>query len=252
MRRIGLLGCGNIGEVVARRAENVEIVAAYDQIPERVDEIARLSGAAPCRSFDELLSHACDTVIEAASIEAVKTHAEDALAAVRHLVVLSVGALMDEALRQRLETVATRENVRVYVPSGAVIGLDNLKIARSSRIDRLLLRTTKPPAALGVESQERTCLFRGPASECIARFPKNINVSASVSLAAGRECDVEIWVDPAVSRNCHEIFVEGEFGSAEIAVQNLPSPDNPRTSYLAALSVCSLLANIDDRIVIGG
>jgi predicted dinucleotide-utilizing enzyme len=34
-------------------------------------------------------------------------------------------------------------------------------------------------------------------------------------------------------------------------VSNLPSPDNPATSYLAALSILSLLNQMDDPLVIG-
>ncbi len=49
----------------------------------------------------------------------------------------------------------------------------------------------------------------------------------------------------------HEIFFEGEFGEAYIRVRNVPSPDNPATSYLAALSILSLLKNLDNPLVIG-
>jgi predicted dinucleotide-utilizing enzyme len=72
-----------------------------------------------------------------------------------------------------------------------------------------------------------------------------------MSLAAGMDTDVELWVDPAVDRNIHEIVISGEFGETTIRVTNLPSPDNPATSYLAALSVLSLLNNLDDPIVVG-
>ena len=36
-----------------------------------------------------------------------------------------------------------------------------------------------------------------------------------------------------------------------ISVHNLPSPDNPATSYLAALSVLTLLADLDTPLVVG-
>jgi predicted dinucleotide-utilizing enzyme len=94
-------------------------------------------------------------------------------------------------------------------------------------------------------------IFSGKANECIKAFPKNVNVSVAMSLAAGLDTDVELWVDPAVDRNVHEIFVEGDFGEAHIQVTNVPSPNNQATSYLAALSILSLLEKMDDPIVIG-
>ena len=54
-----------------------------------------------------------------------------------------------------------------------------------------------------------------------------------MGLAAGQDADVELWVDPA-DKNIHELFIEGSFGKTYIRVTNVPSPDNPATSYLAA------------------
>jgi aspartate dehydrogenase len=140
----------------------------------------------------------------------------------------------------------------VFVPSGAVFGLDNLKVARVAPLDRLVLRTTKHPRALGLSPEEsRRCLFRGPATEAVRQFPKNINISAAIGLATGIEPDVELWADPDASSNRHEIEASGAFGSVSIRADNLPSPDNPATSYLAALSVLTLLKDLDDPLQVG-
>jgi aspartate dehydrogenase len=251
MRNISIFGCGNIGRIIARRAENVRIVAVYDRIADRAAEVAELCGAEPCASFTELLTHDCDTLVEAASPEGVREFAAQALSEGKDLVLLSVGGLFDNVFRERLEEIATAHGVRIRIPSGAIMGLDNLNVGAISDLTRLVLRTTKPPASLGVEVAERTCLLRGPASLCIERFPRNINVAAALSLASGREADVEIWADPQASRNVHQIFIEGEFGKAEIKVENFPCPDNPRTSYLAALSVLALLRDLDKPLIVG-
>jgi predicted dinucleotide-utilizing enzyme len=131
------------------------------------------------------------------------------------------------------------------------MGLDNIKAGQISGIDRLLLRTTKSPGSLGLEANERRLVFSGKSNECIKEFPKNVNVSVALGLAAGTDADVELWVDPGVDRNIHEIFVEGEFGDAYIKVRNVPSPDNAATSYLAALSILTLLRNLENPLVIG-
>jgi predicted dinucleotide-utilizing enzyme len=113
------------------------------------------------------------------------------------------------------------------------------------------LRTTKSPTSLGLQLSERTLLFRGTAAECIQHYPRNINVAVALSLAADREVEVELWADPAVYRNSHEVTVTGEFGEANLASFNLPSPDNPATSYLAALSILTLLKNLGRPLQIG-
>ncbi|HPS89137.1 MAG TPA: DUF108 domain-containing protein, partial [Methanosarcina vacuolata] len=51
--------------------------------------------------------------------------------------------------------------------------------------------------------------------------------------------------------NVHEITVEGEFGKLSTRVENLPSPENPKTSYLAALSAISTLKKILSPVQIG-
>ena len=114
-----------------------------------------------------------------------------------------------------------------------------------------MLRTTKHPAAFGLQTQERTLLFEGSAEECIKHYPRNVNVAVALSLAAETPVAVQLWADPGVTRNTHEIHIAGAFGETTISTQNLPSPDNPSTSYLAALSIITLLKNLDRSLVVG-
>jgi len=251
MMRIGLLGCGNIGHIIARHSGRFAISAVFDQVFERATEIAPISGATVYKVFDAFIRADFDIVVEAASVSAVKLYAPDVLAHRKDMVIMSVGALTDSSFLDRVRTTARENNRKIYIPSGAIFGLDNLKIGKISTISRLLLRTTKSPAALGIEAKERRQIFAGKANECIKAYPKNVNVSVAMSLAAGMDTDVELFVDPAVDQNVHELFVEGDFGETYIRVTNMPSPDNPATSYLAALSVLSLLEKIDDPIIVG-
>ena len=251
MLRIGLLGCGNIGHIIARHAGRFTIVAVFDQVPDRAREIEAISGATAYREFDSFIQADFDIVVEAASVSAVKRHAPDVLAHGKDMVIMSVGALTDPGFRNMIRAKARENGRKVHIPSGAIFGLDNLKIGRISTLRKLLLRTTKSPAALGIEADERRQIFAGKANECIKSFPKNVNVSVAMSLAAGMDADVELYVDPVVDQNVHELFIEGDFGETYVRVTNMPSPDNPATSYLAALSVLSLLEKMDDPIVVG-
>lgn len=251
MIKIGLLGCGNIGHIIAHHTGSFAISAVYDQVFERAQEIAALCGATAYRDFDSFVASDIDIVVEAASVSAARAHAIDVLSHNKDMIIMSVGALTDPGFRDECRRTALAHGRKIYIPSGAIFGLDNLKIGRISRVSRLLLRTTKSPASLGIEAGTRRQIFSGKANECIKAFPKNVNVSVAMSLAAGQDTDVELWVDPAVDRNVHELFFEGDFGETYIKVTNFPSPDNPATSYLAALSILSLLEKIVDPIVVG-
>ena len=251
MIRVGLIGCGNIGHIIARHATGVSIAALFDKYPERAKSLGTITGAEVSETFGSFVAGNFDIVVEAASVNAVRTYAEDVLSHDKDLVIMSVGALADREYCNRLRDLARKNGKRIYIPSGAIFGLDNLKVGRISEIKRLLLRTVKSPASLGIEAKERRLIFSGKASECIKAYPKNVNVSVAMSLAAGRDTDVELWVDPSVDRNVHEIVIEGDFGDTSIRVTNVPSPDNPATSYLAALSILALLKNLDDPIVVG-
>ncbi len=251
MITVGLLGCGNIGHVIAKSQENFKITAVYDVVFERAEEFCREFGATPYSDFSAFLTESTDIVVEAASVAAATSHAKSILLAGKDLVIMSVGALADIAFREELIQTAREMKKKIHIPSGAIMGLDNIRVGQISGIDKFVLRTTKNPKSISREAQEKTCIFTGKAYDCVHQYPKNTNVAESLSLACGRDVDVELWMDPKEDRNMHEIFFEGEFGEAYIRVRNVPSPDNPATSYLAALSILTLLKNLDNPLVIG-
>lgn len=251
MIRVGLLGCGNVGRIIAKEHVGVRITALHDRIPERAEEAARLCGAEVYSDFSSFVGADMDIIVEAASVAAVRELAGEILSAGKDLVILSVGALADRPFRDRITALAREKGRRIHIPSGAILGLDNLKVGQIVPMKRLLLRTTKSPESLNIRAGQRMMIFSGKANDCIRKFPKNINVAVALGLAAGREADVEIWIDPDVDRNIHEIVAEGDFGEIFIRVSNVPSPGNPSTSYLAALSILTLLKNLDEPLVVG-
>jgi aspartate dehydrogenase len=248
---IGLIGCGNIASMLHHCIKEANVLAVYDRHIERAGAVAQQFGATPTDDFKTFLSFDFDLVIEAASIEAVTDYGYDLLSKGCDLVVLSSGALADTAFRLKLEETALRHGTSLHVPSGAVFGLDNAGIGKVGGLQKVTMRMVKPPRSLHVKVDERQCLFSGSAFECIRHFPKNANSAVSLSLAAGIDADVEIWADPQSTTIRHEIDMEGAFGSVSIRINNLPSPQNPSTSYLAVLSVCALLSSMNKPITVG-
>ncbi len=246
--RLALIGCGAIGseivEAVKRGVVRAELAALMDLYPERCEALRPGPETLVTKSLDALLATNPDIVVEAASQQAVREYGPRILEAGKTLVVLSVGALLDEETLTSLRRAAERGGGRVYAPTGAIAGLDAVRAARLAGIERVLLRTRKSPKSLGVQVDRETVLFRGPAREAVKRYPFNVNVAAALALAAGVEPTVEIVADPSVDRNIHEIIVESRASRITIRVENVPSPRNPKTSYLAALSCIELLRRL--------
>ena len=201
-----------------------------------------------------------DLVVEAAPGEAMNDIATATLSAGKDLMALSGGALLD---RNDLFDMAQRTGAKVYVPSGAIAGLDGVASACAGEIDSITMITRKPPGGLkgapGVEGidldaiTEPTVVYEGPVLEACRLFPANVNVSAALSMAGigPTETTIRIYADPTVTRNTHEIQVEGEFGRLTIKIENIPSEENPRTGKLSALSALATLRRITSHVQIG-
>ena len=256
--RIGLLGCGNIGRILAEAIDGGEVdcclVAVFDQDVERAREIVDSLTRKPHVSdnFGGLLQDT-DLVVEAASQEAVKEYGVKVLESGKDLVIMSVGALADEGLFNDLMQQVNKSGCRIYVPSGAIAGLDGIKAAKIKGIDSVELTTRKPPAELGTTTDKETVVYYGSAREGIKKFPKNVNVAATLSLAGigFDKTKLRIIADPNVNRNIHEIRVGGFFGEFNVKMENLPSPNNPKTSYLAAMSAIATLKEINRSLRLG-
>ncbi len=269
MLKIGVIGCGVIGAEICKAIDsgkiNAELVALYDRNTAHCDKLLGLLATKPdITSTDELISRA-DIVVECASAEAVRELGLAVLEKGKELMILSVGALTDPELLESLRETASANGCRIYVPSGAITGLDGLKSASVIRMDKVTLCTTKNPKGLEgapyiLENnidlnsfREKTLLFEGSAQEAIKGFPANVNVATSLSLAGigSEKTRVKVFVDPAALRNIHEIEAEGEFGKFTCVVENVPCPGNPRTSFLAALSAIATLKRITEPLQIG-
>lgn len=255
MLRIALIGCGAIGSTIAQAvskgsAGDARLVLLFDVAADNAKRLAGSVGAKAAREFGDILRSNASLVVEAASQDAVRDYAAQVLAAGKDLMVMSSGALLDARLLARLTRAAKQGNARIYVPSGAICGLDAIKAA-AGRISKITLTTTKPPRGFGLKLGRRKVLFEGSAAEAVKRFPFNINVAATLSLAAQKEARVRIVADPDAKRNTHEIVARGAFGEIRATTSNVPFPGNERTSYIAALSAIRAIKNITGVMHVG-
>ncbi|HLE48065.1 MAG TPA: aspartate dehydrogenase [Candidatus Thermoplasmatota archaeon] len=251
--RLGIVGCGAIGTELAKfAADQPEIteILLFDQIADRATHLARQTKGAKAAASGEALVKASDLVIECASQDAARVYLPLAVGAGKSVMCLSVGAFVDDKFRQKLTETARQKGVKIFLPSGAICGIDGLKAAALARVRSVTLVTTKPPEALGIKTDRWTIVFDGTARDAVKKFPQNVNVAAALSLAGiGFEATrVQVVADPLATRNNHKVIFEGDFGRVRLEVDNLPSPSNPKTSYMASLSAMATLRRILDPI----
>jgi aspartate dehydrogenase len=264
--KVGILGVGSIGQTFANAVDrgrfDAELTAICDQDAARAEGFAAvLSSRPPIVSLDELIERT-ELVVETASQAALPTLVPKALAKGRDLLILSVGGLLGH---EEWFAEAAKQGSKIYIPSGAIAGLDGIKSASIGRIDSATLTSRKPAAALkgskyvvdrglAIDSMtEETVIFDGTAEEAARAFPATSNVAASLRLSVDPKVQVRVQVVavPGGSQNVHEIRVKGEFGELSVDVKNVPSRANPRTSQLAAFSALATLANLTRSLRVG-
>ncbi len=269
--RIGIVGGGCIARLI------LEHIGKGDLGELEVIGIVGRTGSASCRAtakdhgvafmseLDALIAARPDAVVEAAAHAWVEAHAERVLAAGIALIVLSAGALADDLLRQRLEAAARASRALLYVPSGGIGALDALKAAAVCGIDEVMIRTAKPPRAwqgiayvdaLGVDLdglREAFVLYDGPARAGVKHFPQNVNIAAVLSMAGvGFDRTRLVAVaDPHIVRNTHVITAKAVTGEISITLQNVPSPENPKTAWLACYSALAALKKMQSPVRYG-
>jgi len=252
--KLGIIGCGAIGTDVAKAAEamkDIEKIYLFDINKAAAEKLYKSLKKASLKPVEEFLEDV-DVVFEAASQQAVVQYGVTVLEAGKDLIIMSIGSLFDDALRKTLENTARKHHRKIYLPSGAVCGIDGVLAASIEKLDSVTLVTTKPPASLGKSVEERTMIFKGTAREAVKQFPRNINVAACLSLAGVGfdETKVEIVADPVETRISHKILAHGRFGRLRAEVENMPNPNNPQSSYMASLSAIATLRKVLDPIQI--
>jgi len=264
-KRIAIVGHGAIGRKVvdllhASAAGRFDLAVLVRPRSRSAQDLAK--GVRQLQDEAELRAFRPELVIEAAGVEAVRAFGEACLAAGCSFLVSSVGALSDDALRERLERHAVEGGAKLIVPSGAVGALDYLRAAGQLPATRIRYVSRKPPSAwrdeltamgVGAALREPRVLFEGNARAAAQRFPKNLNVAATLGLAAGGMARIEVTVivDPAAAGNTHEILVDGPAGRLAATMVNEPSPDNPKTSWIVAFSIAGAVERFFSPIVFG-
>ncbi len=263
---VAIGGFGTIGKTLASALDKGIAGLALVAVSAHDKERARqgVSGfSAPVRVVDLAeLADLADIVVECCPAAHFADVAGPAIERGRIFVPSSVGALLDH---MHLIDRARQTGARIVAPTGALLGLDAVRAAAEGHIREIRIVTNKPPGGLAgapyiVANQidlaaitEPTLIFSGSAREAIKGFPANVNVAVALSLAGigPDKTRIEIWADPTVTRNVHRIVCEADSARFEMKIENIPSPDNPRTGLITGLSVIACLRGMVSPLRVG-
>jgi aspartate dehydrogenase len=257
---LGVIGYGTIAQMM------LDALRDQGAAPARLTVLARravdIPGADVVHDAAALIAARPDLVVECAGHAAVRDHATATLAAGIETVIVSVGALADEALLAAVRGAARAGGARAVLPAGAVGAIDALAALRLSGLHALTYTGRKPPMAWAGSPAEAmidlatltepAVIFEGTARAAALAYPKNANVAATVALAgAGFDATtVRLIADPGVTRNVHEISVTAGAADFTFRIEGNPAPANPKTSATTALSVAREVINRSREIVL--
>jgi len=267
--RIGIIGCGAIGSSLAKfisldLSKQAELSGLCDVNRESVFKLAVKVGNPKLVMPDlRTLVKKSDLIIEATGAAAAFEIAKQALSAAKDIMIMSAGGVISRY--KELAALAEKKGARIFIPSGAICGLDGLKGLSCAKIRKVTLTTKKPPEAFAGVAYikdrkikldgiiDDTVIFEGSAENAVSAFPQNINVAATLSMAGigAKETTVRIVASPGAKRNIHEVEIDSDAGKIIARTENVIHPDNPKTSYLAVLSAIAALKGILSPIKIG-
>ena len=265
--RVGIVGCGTIGSEIARACQDrltdkISLIGICDLNDSKAHTLEEtLKERVSVMNLAELIKKA-DLIIEAASAKISADILKRAIAGKKNALIMSIGGLLGN---EDLLGKAREAGIKVYLPSGALCGIDGLKSASIGRIDSVMLTTRKPPKGLEgapyIETnkidlssiKEETVVFDGTANEAVSGFPQNVNVAAILSLVGvgGADTRVRIVTSPDYVKNVHEVEIRGESGVIMTRTENVPSKINPKTSQLAVFSAIATLTGITNTVRLG-
>lgn len=241
IKKIGLIGCGAIGTLIAQSIEKKMVLCdkliLFDSIKEKAIELKESINfpTIVVENLDQMLNLKPTIIVEAASQKAVKQYIKQITSQEIKFIIMSSGALLGSDYKAK----------NLFVPSGAIGGLDAISSAALTKINKVILSTKKNPKAFDMNNTKPKIIFEGTAQEAAKRFPRSMNVASTLSfIVRPAKVQVQLISDPTIKRNTHEIKIEWQYGEMQLRFSNDPHPENPRTSALAAWSAIQLLKKL--------
>ena len=239
-RRIGLIGHGRIGRalesaVAAGQAGAWDIVAVLSR------HHPQSASATHHIDPDAFFRVPVDLVIECAGPLALAQFAERALRAADVWSVRAV-ALVDDALRARLERVGAASGHRLRLVAGAAGGLDAVQAIASHPGATVQVAITTPSGGEPVS---------GSVREASGKLPNGVNLAVAVALAGTGLDQTTVRITPDPERLHHEISVDARSAVGTFHGSLAPVTDASRDLHVVAASLVAALRQACGVIWVG-
>lgn len=189
--RIGVIGYGFIGRHVVhsiRQRPDADLSLAFVHARDST-RLRDLPPALVAQSLADVRRFVPDLIVECAHPEVSHRHGADFLHFADYLP-LSVNALADPATEAALDAACRASGRRLFIPHGALIGLDNLVEMRKEWVEVTITFRKHPDnidyTDAGIDRasiQARTVLYDGPVRGIGRLFPRNVNTMTTCALA---------------------------------------------------------------------
>lgn len=253
--QVAFMGLGAVGGEVLRYLAATDAQVAV--LGALVADAGRRRECAALSTIDELLAAEPDLVIECARQHVLGDAGPKVLRSGTSLIVASVGALASEEVFERLRSAADAGPAQIFVPAGALAGIDALAAAKHVGIESVRYTRRAPPSTWvksgAMQESDASALgrahviFEGTARDAARRYPKNANVTATIALAGlGFErTRVTLLADPAATSNVHVIEAEGAFGRLCTEISATPIAGSTSSSIVAGSLARAILGHVD-------
>jgi aspartate dehydrogenase len=229
--RIGLIGLGYVGryiyeQITSRPELGLEVAFVYELAGER------LAGVRDELILPDMADFGWrhpDLVVEMAHPAVTRQHGEMLLQETDYMP-LSMTAFAEEALEERLRETARRSRTCLFVPHGAVVGLENIFEGRELWEEVAMVMKKNPknldfsaaPQFKAAAITQPTVLYDGPTRGICPLFPRNVNSHATVALAGiGFDRTRSVLIaDPSLEVSVIEVTARGQGVSMKIERSN--------------------------------
>jgi predicted dinucleotide-utilizing enzyme len=243
--RIGIVGFGFIGRHLYQRLmqggePGLSVAFVWNRSPGKV---AGVPLGLVLRDLGEAAEKRADIIVEVAHPDVTRAHGKSFVMAADYLIT-SVTALAEDDLRHAMIDAARASKHRLFIPHGALVGLDTLA-EQSHRLAEVTITFRKHPknldfAASGIDPaivREPMVLYDGPVRGIASLFPRNINTMVTCALATvGLDrCRAVLIADPALDKAYAEVEAIGEDGSRIATYNEQPATGVSGNDMLASI-----------------
>jgi aspartate dehydrogenase len=219
--RIGLIGLGYVGryvyeQIAARPELGLEVAFVNDLAAER---LAGLPADVALPDSSAFASRRPDLIVEMAHPGVTRQHGEMFLRATDYMP-LSMTAFADAGLQERLLETARRNGTCLFIPHGAVVGVESIFEGRDLWEEVTMVMKKNPknldfsaaPHLKPADPTKPTVLYDGPTRDVCPLFPRNVNSHATVALAGiGFDRTRSVLVaDPSLDVSVIELAARGK------------------------------------------